>query len=261
MRTKRYVPAIRMSILLVCLAWPAWAPVRAAPRGAAGAAGTGGRAASIDLDLHQSPPSRAAPSPSTPTPAGALLTPPGGATAARYQLRPTLDGGYFYREPAFTAHVMADGTVRFSSSGLSLARDKEDRGRVADDRDPLTSAEPVTVGGGPGLHFDATDEYLRRLGKDPARDAKAAFLTGTFDLRMKMALDARSGLRRAALADLPARLDELWRDDRLTVAERRHLLHTIRDELGNGPNSSEARAIVRDFARRHLPPKEAASFR
>jgi len=172
-----------------------------------------------------------------------------------------VDGGYLYREPSFTAHVMADGTVRFSSSGLSVAGDGEDRARVIDDHDPVTSSEPVTVGGGPGLHFDATDEYLRRLGRDPARDAKAAFLTGTFDLRMKMALDARRGLRRAALAELPARLDELWRDDRLTAAERRHLLHAIRDELGNGTNNSEARAIVRDFARRHLPLKEAATFR
>jgi hypothetical protein len=75
------------------------------------------------------------------------------------------------------------------------------------------------------------------------------------------ALDARRGLRRAALAELPARLDELWRDDRLTAAERRHLLHAIRDELGNGTNNSEARAIVRDFARGHLPLKEAATFR
>ena len=189
------------------------------------------------------------------------MTPPGRGVGARYQLRPTSDGGYLYREPAFSAHIMADGTVRFSSSGLSVARDREDRARAIDDRDPVTSSEPVTVGGGPGLHFDATDEYLRRLGKDPARDAKAAFLTGTFDLRMKMALDARSGLRRAALADLPARLDELWRDKRLTAAERRHLLHTIRDELGEGPNNAEARAVVRDFARRHLSPKEAATFR
>jgi hypothetical protein len=218
----------------------------------------GERPAGVDLDLHRPPPSRV----KTPaaTPAGAVLTPP--TTASNpYHLRPAPNGGYLYQGPAFNAHILVDGTVEFSSRDLSITRDPEDRGHVSDDQDPVTSTERVSVGGGPAVHFDATNEYLRRLGKDPARDAKAAFLTGTFDLRMKMAFDVRSNVRRAALAELPNRLNELWRDPRLTASERRHLLRAIWDEIGNGPNNARARAVVRDFARRHLPPKDAATFR
>ena len=215
-------------------------------------------AARVDLDLHHPPPGDSTPAP---TPEGALLTPPTRTRPDSYQLRPAPDGGYLYKGTAFNAHILIDGSVEFSSRRLTAERDPVDRGHVAEDRDPVTSTEPVPVGGGPGLHFDATNEYRRRLGKDPDRDAKAAFLTGTFDLRMKMAFDARSDLRRAALSELPTRLNGMWSDPRLTAAERRHLLHAIWDELGPGPSNARARTVVRDFARRHLPPKEAAAFR
>jgi hypothetical protein len=243
-----------LTVLLVSASPWATAAAVAAPGVASGSE----RPAGVDLDLHRPPPSKA----QTPalTPVGARLTPP--TTASNpYHLRPAPDGGYLYQGPAFDAHILADGTVEFSSRDLSIARDPEDRGHASEDHDPVTATEPVSVGGGPALHFDATNEYLRRLGKDPARDAKAAFLTGTFDLRMKLAFDARSDVRRAALADLPDRLNELWRDRRLTLSERRHLLRAIWDEMDNGPNNARARVAVRDFARRHLPPKEAATFR
>jgi hypothetical protein len=231
------------------------APAASSPRDSS----TGGaKAETVDLDLHRVPAGVKDP---TPTPAGAVLTPPTSAGTTPYSLRPAPDGGYLYQGVTFNAHILTDGTVDFSSRDLTAARDPEDRGHVSEDHDPVTSTEPVPVGGGPALHFDATNEYLRRLGKDPARDAKAAFLTGTFDLRMKMALESHTDVRRAALAQLPERLNELWRDPRLTASERRYLLRALRDEMGNGPNSAGARAVLRDFARRHLPPKEAAAFR
>ena len=215
----------------------------------------GGRAAGLDLDLHQ--PFTAAP----PRPApGATLAPPrsSGATplSKRYPLGPTPDGGYLYQGPSFDARIAPDGGVTFSSARAPFARLPEPR---APGRDPTTGGDPTAVGGGPTLRFDVTDEYLRRLRKDPARDAKAAFLTGTFDLRMKMALAAKDDLRRAALARLPARLDELWSDPGLTASQRRKILQATWDGLGR--DDAAARAIVRDFARRHLPPSRAAAFR
>ena len=74
-----------------------------------------------------------------------------------------------------------------------------------------------------------------------------------------MALEAREELRQAALARLPARLNELWRDPRLTALERQTILLATWDTLGSG--NAAAREIVRDFARRHLPPAKAAAFR
>jgi hypothetical protein len=217
----------------------------------------GKRAARVDLDLHE-PPGVA--DPANASRPGATLRPPRSTMASssptQYQLRPLSDGGYLYVGTAFDARIAADGSVVFSAGDSPLARDADVR---APGRDPTTSQESVSVGGGPSLHFDATNEYLRRLHKDPARDAKAAFLTGTFELRMKMALEARRELRQAALDELPARLAELWSDQRLTVSERRQLLLAMWDNFGSGQDNA-ARAIVRDFAKRHLPRAKAAAF-
>jgi hypothetical protein len=214
-----------------------------------------GRPAKIDLDLH-SPPMAAEPRPSP----GAILAPPRSMSppspASRYQLRPASDGGYLYAGAAFDAHIAPDGAVTFSTHGAAFTRVGDVR---APGRDPTTSGESAAAGGGPGLRFDVTDEYLRRLRRDPTRDAKAAFLTGTFDLRLKLALAAREEVRQAALARLPERLNELWRDPRLTGRERQTILLRIWDTLGS--ENVRAREIVGDFARHHLPPAKAAAFR
>jgi hypothetical protein len=217
---------------------------------AQGASPDGGRPRAIDLDLHAPPQGTTPQQP----PAGSLLRPPRGSEPARYQLRPLSDGGYAYQGPTFGARIAADGTVTFSTRRLSIARDSDSGARVLD-RNRLDRSGPV-VGGGPNLRFDATDEYLRLLGKDPSRDAKAAFMAETLELRMKMALAARRELREAALADLPRRLDALWADPRLTRSERRQLLREIRAQSGDGPKGDAARAIVSDFERRHLSRKE-----
>jgi hypothetical protein len=220
---------------------------------AQGASPDEGRRPAIDLDLH-APPESATPQP---PPEGSLLKVPRDSNPpTQYQLRQVPGGGYVYQGPSFGARIAADGTVTFSNVRLSVTRDPEDGKRVPD-RDPVTSPETVTVGGGPHLRFDATNEYLRLLRKDPARDAKAAFLSETFELRMKMALEARRELRDAALADLPRRLDEMWADPRLTRSERRQLLRTMRDQIVEGPNGDAARAIVRNFERHHLSRKDS----
>jgi hypothetical protein len=232
--------------------------------GARAAPPAGKPAKPVDLELHEPPPG-VADSANVSRP-GATLRPPRSSMAAptQFQLRALSDGGYLYAGTAFDARIAPDGSVTFSASGSPLARDADVRapGRdppTAPGREPTTSPEPVRVGGGPSVHFDATNEYLRRLHKDPARDAKAAFLTATFELRMKMALEARHELRQAAQGELPARLAELWSDPRLTVAERQQLLLAMWTSLG-GEQDGAARAIVRDFARHHLPRAKAAAF-
>jgi hypothetical protein len=214
----------------------------------------GGRATGLDLELHEA----FTAAPPRPSP-GATLAPPrsSGATplSKRYPLGATPDGGYLYQGPSFDARIARDGGVTFSSAGAPFVRLPDTR---APGRDPTMGGDPAAAGGGPTLRFDVTDAYLRRLRKDPARDAKAAFLSGTFDLRMNMALAAKDNLRRAALARLHARLDELWSDPGLTASQRRKILQATWEGLGRDDDA--ARAIVRDFARRHLSPARAAAF-
>src|SRR5262249_4821304 len=96
--------------------------------------------------------------------------------------------------------------------------------------------------------------------QDPARAEKARFLAATSDLRAKMAETAQTERSRQALADLPTRLDTLWRDPGFTPLQRRQLLRAWWDELGDGADAHQARDIIRGFARVHLSPEEAAEY-
>jgi hypothetical protein len=242
----------RAGTLMLLVAVGAFGPAARA------AAPDGGRPARINLDLSKSEAADIAPEP---TPAGATLRPPRSSLAepAPYVLEPTSGGGYLYRGQTFDARIASDGSVTFTNKRAPVAP----AGSPAlPGRGPFASREPARVGGRPGLRFDLTDEYVHKLHKDPAREAKASFLAGTFDVRMKLAMEARTELRRAAVANLPTQLDELWRDPQLTPSERERLLRATWDGLAaDTPNGAAGRAIVRDFARRHLSAKKAAAYR
>src|SRR3954465_8400816 len=109
-------------------------------------------------------------------------TSPAQTETRRYDLRPTREGGYDYTGPEFGAHIAPDGVVTFHSRDVQILPET----RVQDGgRNPITSEDPYDVRPGgelpmvvearPGVRFDVTDEYLRLLGKDPARQQKADF--------------------------------------------------------------------------------------
>src|SRR5262249_41384701 len=97
-------------------------------------------------------------------------------------------------------------------------------------------------------------------GEDPARAEKANFLEATAELRMGLVRAAHDENERAAIAQMPARLDGLWRDPRYTPAQKESTLRAMGDELADGPDGDQARVGLRDFARAHLPPAGAAYY-
>jgi len=76
--------------------------------------------------------------------------------------------------------------------------------------------------------FDVTDELMRLAGQDPYRFAKAQFLAGTRDLRVRLAARAHAEDVRRSIANLPARLAVVACDDQRSVAERRAILEALR---------------------------------
>jgi hypothetical protein len=95
--------------------------------------------------------------------------------------------------------------------------------------------------------FDLTDELMRLGGHDPYRFAKARFLAGTRDLRVRLAARAQAEDVRRSLVDLPDRLAAIACDDQRTIAERRAILEALRAELSAG--SAEARQADAAIAR------------
>jgi hypothetical protein len=201
--------------------------------------------------------------------------------AGSYALRPTPGGGFQYEDARFTARVARDGTVTFTDRhgtvGLSLgpqllatpAREATvavqiplaPRPRIPDFRrhDPL-GYESQIMAGVFGT-FDVTDELMRLLGEDPYRYEKARFLAATFELRVRLAADSQREILRAALAELPARLEALWRDERLTRRERRHVLFLLWAETDARPEAGgRARSAIERFVRTRLGPGTADAF-
>jgi len=108
--------------------------------------------------------------------------------------------------------------------------------------------------------FDLTDEIMRKLGEDPYGLEKAHFLSATFDFRIKLALEARKADLKLAFEDLPARLDDLWGDERYSPRERRRILYELWYETDNTPDGERAASIIRGFVRRRLPCGSPDSF-
>jgi hypothetical protein len=112
---------------------------------------------------------------------------------------------------------------------------------------PPTNA--IEVGGS----FDLTDEIMRSLGQDPYRYEKARFLSATFEFRIKMAIAAHKADLKAALVDLPRRLDDLWGDVRYTPRERRRILYELWYETDRTKEGERAARAIDEFIRNRLP--------
>lgn len=102
---------------------------------------------------------------------------------------------------------------------------------------------PLSIRGG----FDLTDELMRLGGQDPYRYAKAQFLAGTRELRIRMAARAHADDVRNSVTGLSAELDAIACDGRLTVGERRAIIEALGAELDS--STSEARAAQAEIAR------------
>ncbi len=208
-----------------------------------------------------------------------------------YVLRSAKDGTYVYKEPGFTANVAADGTVTFHepnwvprSHTMDIITGRNDgrkpeiwpvplpaetRPTLYDLRDqkllldPMRPEIPVAepIFADVGLRADITDQYTRLMGGDPYGPQKAAFLAGTFDVRMKMAAQQHRANVSTALDDLSRELAAIWADARFSPAERGHIIYLLwLDTSESDADGLRARRIIQDFARRNLPPAQAARF-
>jgi hypothetical protein len=129
--------------------------------------------------------------------------------------------------------------------------------------DPMRPEMPVAdpIFADPGLRADLTDQYIRLMGDDPYGPQKAAFLTGTFDVRMRMAAQQHHANVSAAFDDLSRELVKVWGDKRFSIAERSHIIYLMwLDTSADDADALRARRMIQDFVHRNLPPTEAARF-
>jgi hypothetical protein len=101
--------------------------------------------------------------------------------------------------------------------------------------------------------FDLTDEIMRAHSQDPYAYEKARFLSSTFEMRMKMAIEARKADLKVTLDDLPQRLDELLGDERYSPRERRRIVYELWYETDETPEGRRAARLIDEIIRQRLP--------
>lgn len=117
------------------------------------------------------------------------------------------NGKLIYRDPAgrFVATLTPDGRVNFRNKGAK--------------------ATWTNIGmAGPG------DVLSAAAGEDPYARLKAALLKGTFEMRLRMAIDFHKRQIDKRLKRLDGELDKIWTDERRELAARKELLFQRWDE-------------------------------
>lgn len=217
-----------------------------------------------------------------------------------YLLVPKRGGGYEYDDFNFRAHVAPDGHVIFSDKHFRLETRVfgvlvEKYRRAGDGRPSLIQAlgqvirndpdrpispmlevcqqrvDMILPGLGPCImaatpisirgRFDLQDELLRAVGQGWYKYEKAKFLSATFDFRVRLAAARHAKLLREAIADIPDRLDGLWRDVSFAPRERRRIMCLLWAEVAvEDPASRRAAEAMERWIRHKLPEGSAEEF-
>jgi hypothetical protein len=102
--------------------------------------------------------------------------------------------------------------------------------------------------------FDLTDELMRATGQGWYRYEKAKFLSATFEFRVKLAAERQRKWLRDAIAELPERLEALWRIAEYPPLEKRRILCLLWSELDVAdPDHRQAAEVIVGWIRRRLP--------
>ena len=101
--------------------------------------------------------------------------------------------------------------------------------------------------------FALKDELMFLTGQGWYRYEKAKFLSATFDFRVRLAAKRHARLQREAIADLPDRLDGLWRDTGFTPREKRRIVCLLWAEVNvDQPDTRKAADVITSWIRRRL---------
>lgn len=225
-------------------------------------------------------------------------TPP--PNMGEYLMRRTAGGGYVFDDFRFEARVAPDGHVVFKDKHIRFETRvfgvlSEKYRRAGDTRPSLVqaiaqvlrndpdrpispmlevcqqrvdmllpglapcvmTATPVSITGS----FDLTDELMNLTGQGWYKYEKAKFLSATFEFRVQLAAQRHAKLLREAIADLPDRLDSLWRDAGYTPRERRRIMCLLWAEVNvaDGPSRKAADVMV-SWIKRRLPSGTADAY-
>jgi hypothetical protein len=211
-----------------------------------GAGGGGAKRSEIDLVLH--------PKPGVPPAHGASLGLPEisaevGGSVEGPVLQPGGGGSYVFKDTHFKGMIGEDGTVEFEGRGRTPNVGISERGM------PALS-----------IPLDVNDAILGLAGEDPYGYEKRKFLAATGALRAEMAEAACKERLSHSLVEIKDRLDAVWRDTTLSLAERRGVIFQLWDECAEEGTpevtrtAQQIRELILGYINRHLPPQSVFAY-
>jgi hypothetical protein len=112
-----------------------------------------------------------------------------------------------------------------------------------------------------GARFDLNEWLMRARREDPRAREKQQILEGTREERFERAQETRPARTADALVAMSARLRVIWRDDSISVAERRSRLFQLWDECDEGSRTGvAARHLIIRFIRELAPAGSAQAY-
>jgi hypothetical protein len=211
---------------------------------------------------------------------GASLPAGGDRPPARYLFRPAEPGGLVLEAPLFDVRLEPDGamTIRDLSHNSAryrrLAQQRRQRHEPPAPVAPWGVSPPVYDERGQRAPIGDVLPMVPVRDDDPTRSTLNDLLfyklptapwvpvftpklqhrqlrDATLDLRVELARAAAERRAEAALRALPAELDAIWRDDRLTEGERRGTIKALADETDpTTAAGKQAKALIDAFLAR-----------
>ena len=109
--------------------------------------------------------------------------------------------------------------------------------------------------------FAQLEDLMNLTGHGWYRYEKAKFLSVTFDFRVRLAAKHHEKLLRETIADLPNRLDALWRDAGFAPREKRRIVCLLWAEVNvDQPDARKAADVITSWIRRRLPSGSADAY-
>jgi hypothetical protein len=210
-----------------------------------------------------------------------------------YVLNRAPGGAYVYEDYRFDARIAPDGHVTFHDKAFRLETRvfgvlSQKYRREGDTRPSLVQAieqvlrndpdrpispmvevceqrvDMILPGLGPcvltktPIHirgsFAQLEDLMNLTGHGWYRYEKAKFLAVTFDFRVRLAAKHQAKLLSEAIADLPNRLDGLWRDAGFGPREKRRIVCLLWTEVNvDQPGARQAADTITSWIRRRLP--------
>ena len=142
-----------------------------------------------------------------------------------------------YRRKWFTNE---EGDLELQSKAIAAVIGKD--GQITIAERPLIEHKEKNI-----FHIRYTEWLTRKMGSDPFLSNKLAVLNETRSFRVDRIRRWNKKIMGEALSGLPAELENLWSEEKISLIERERLIRALLEECANTEEGKIAQRTIREF--------------